>query len=156
MAAIRGKMRLVIPLVPIAILICIHVAILHACLAESHARPLRSTKRKHLVYYAFDLLDKDKSGVVDQSDLVRALQIVFFFVCLFSYTLCACDATAGKGIRHQQAPRGDQRRKDARTGPEGVLRAVGWHKEGRLVHIRFSSAAIAPHHTQPHLSVPCR
>ena len=35
---------------------------------------LRSTKRKHLVYYAFDLLDKDKSGEVDQSDLVRSRQ----------------------------------------------------------------------------------
>lgn len=31
-----------------------------------------STKRKHLVYYAFDLLDKDKSGEVDQSDLAQA------------------------------------------------------------------------------------
>merc|ERR1719217_381540 len=31
-----------------------------------------STKRKHLVYYAFDLLDKDKSGEVDQKDLAQA------------------------------------------------------------------------------------
>merc|ERR1712100_61567 len=31
-----------------------------------------STKRKHLVYYAFDLLDKDKSGQVDQKDLAQA------------------------------------------------------------------------------------
>ena len=65
------------------------------------------------MYYAFDLLDKDKSGEVDQGDLVRAMKFLSFVVWLVRFRLYARalprrQAKAYDTSKHPEVIRGEK------------------------------------------------